>query len=70
MSFGLPQTQSELGDALGLSLVHTNRVLQDLRKSNLLSWIAGSSPFGIGPGCSLLLSSTRPISGRNSPSSR
>jgi CRP-like cAMP-binding protein len=33
----LPLTQVELGDALGLSSVHVNRVLQDLRAANLIS---------------------------------
>jgi CRP-like cAMP-binding protein len=35
--FGLPVTQSYLGDCLGLSTVHTNRVLQHLRKEGLVS---------------------------------
>jgi CRP-like cAMP-binding protein len=30
-AFTLPVTQAELGDAFGLSTVHVNRVLQDLR---------------------------------------
>jgi CRP-like cAMP-binding protein len=34
----LPITQTELGDALGLSTVHVNRVLQQLRGNNLISW--------------------------------
>ncbi len=37
-SFTLPLTQIELGDALGLSAVHVNRVLQELRAENLLTW--------------------------------
>ncbi|WP_262269982.1 Crp/Fnr family transcriptional regulator [Microvirga yunnanensis] len=32
----LPVTQSELGDTLGLSVVHVNRTLQDLRRDRLL----------------------------------
>lgn len=32
----LPLTQTELGDALGLSSVHVNRMLQDLRKDGLI----------------------------------
>lgn len=32
-----PFTQVELGDALGLSVVHINRTLQQLRKANLLT---------------------------------
>ncbi len=34
----LPMTQTELGDALGLSNVHINRVLQDFRGAGLLTW--------------------------------
>jgi CRP-like cAMP-binding protein len=34
--YELPVTQSELGDALGLSTVHVNRVLQDLRNEGLI----------------------------------
>ncbi len=37
-SFRLPITQAELGDALGLSTVHINRTLQDLRGDGLLTW--------------------------------
>jgi CRP-like cAMP-binding protein len=33
----LPMTQAELADALGLSVVHTNRVLQDLRAQGLVT---------------------------------
>ena len=36
--YQLPVTQQELGDALGLSLVHVNRTLQDLRGQRLISW--------------------------------
>jgi CRP-like cAMP-binding protein len=35
-TYELPITQAELGDALGLSTVHVNRVLQDLRKDGLI----------------------------------
>lgn len=35
-TFELPITQSELGDATGLSSVHVNRTLQALRKSGLI----------------------------------
>lgn len=41
-SFGMPLTQAELGDALGLSAVHVNRVLQDLRRNGLIT-LAGRS---------------------------
>jgi CRP-like cAMP-binding protein len=40
--FELPLTQAELGDALGLSTVHVNRVLQDLRGENLITLRGGS----------------------------
>jgi CRP-like cAMP-binding protein len=33
-----PVTQTELGDALGLSLVHVNRTLQQLRGDGLIAW--------------------------------
>ncbi|MXQ10946.1 Crp/Fnr family transcriptional regulator [Microvirga makkahensis] len=36
--FNFPLTQAELGDALGISTVHVNRVLQDLRKEGLITW--------------------------------
>jgi CRP-like cAMP-binding protein len=38
----LPLTQAELGDALGLSTVHVNRVLQDLRSEGLITLHGGS----------------------------
>jgi CRP-like cAMP-binding protein len=38
----LPITQSEFADALGLSTVHVNRVLQDLRSENLITLHGGS----------------------------
>ena len=37
-TFELCMTQCELGDALGLSTVHVNRVLQDLRRDELVTW--------------------------------
>jgi CRP-like cAMP-binding protein len=36
-SFELPMTQEQLGDTLGLSTVHVNRVLQDLRRDGLIT---------------------------------
>ncbi len=33
----LPMTQTEMADALGLSTVHTNRTLQELRSANLIT---------------------------------
>jgi CRP-like cAMP-binding protein len=38
----LPVTQAELGDALGLSTVHVNRSLQELRGDGLIQLRAGS----------------------------
>ena len=35
-------TQSQISDTLGLSLVHTNRTLQALRKKGLVNWTLGS----------------------------
>lgn len=39
--FELPVTQVQLGDALGMSTVHTNRCLKQLTTRGLISWIAG-----------------------------
>jgi CRP-like cAMP-binding protein len=41
-AFTLPVTQAELGDAFGLSTVHVNRVLQDLRGDGLITLQGGS----------------------------
>jgi DNA-binding transcriptional regulator LsrR (DeoR family) len=40
--FSLPVTQTEIGDALGLSTVHVNRTLQELRGENLIALRGGS----------------------------
>lgn len=40
-SFELPLTQEELGDALGLTPVHVNRVLQRMRADGLISFKSG-----------------------------
>jgi CRP-like cAMP-binding protein len=37
-SFEFPVTQADLGDALGFSVVHTNRMIKELRTSGLISW--------------------------------
>ena len=37
----LPLTQEDLGEATGLSSVHVNRVLQDLRRQKLISFTRG-----------------------------
>jgi len=38
--FHFPVTQVQLGDALGLTAVHVNRMLQELRRDGLVSWNA------------------------------
>ncbi|WP_461320431.1 helix-turn-helix domain-containing protein [Bradyrhizobium elkanii] len=37
-TFRLPLTQQDLADASGLSTVHVNRTVQELRKMGLLDW--------------------------------
>ncbi len=37
--FQFPITQAELADLLGLSVVHTNRTVQDLRSTGLVKWL-------------------------------
>ena len=37
-SFRLPVTQTDIGDATGLSTVHVNRTLQELRHDGLVTW--------------------------------
>jgi CRP-like cAMP-binding protein len=37
-SFQLPLTQAELGDTLGISLVHANRVVGELRARGIVRW--------------------------------
>ena len=37
-TYDLPVTQAELGDVFGLSTVHVNRVLQELRGAGLVIW--------------------------------
>jgi CRP-like cAMP-binding protein len=39
-SIRLPLTQEEVADALGLSTVHVNRVVQELRANGLITWSA------------------------------
>ena len=41
-AFELPITQAELGDTMGLSTVHINRVLQHLRGQKLIAFSQGS----------------------------
>jgi CRP-like cAMP-binding protein len=38
-TFELPLSQSEIGDVLGLSLVHVNRIVQELKRTGLISWV-------------------------------
>ena len=37
-SFRLPVTQAQLADTLGISLVHVNRIIQELRRLGPISW--------------------------------
>ncbi|MCK1392516.1 Crp/Fnr family transcriptional regulator [Bradyrhizobium sp. 1] len=37
-SFHLPFTQQDIADACGLSVVHVNRTLQELRREGLIEW--------------------------------
>src|SRR4051794_26025380 len=41
-AYELPLTQAELGDALGLSTVHVNRTLQQLRGEGLIQTQGGT----------------------------
>src|SRR3954471_4554349 len=41
-AYAMPLTQAELADATGLSAVHVNRTLQELRGEGLITWRAGS----------------------------
>jgi CRP-like cAMP-binding protein len=41
-SFELPLTQEEIGDALGLTPVHVNRVLQRMRADGLITFARGA----------------------------
>jgi CRP-like cAMP-binding protein len=38
LCFAIPLTQSELADACGISSVHANRVVQELRRLGLVEW--------------------------------
>lgn len=40
-TFEFPVTQAQLGDVLGLSVVHVNRKLQELRSAGLVEWRDG-----------------------------
>lgn len=40
-TFALPLSQSELGECLGLTVVHTNRVLRELREKGLVQFSRG-----------------------------
>lgn len=39
--FAFPLTQTALADAVGISAVHVNRVLQELRQARLIDWARG-----------------------------
>lgn len=38
-AFRLPLNQTELSDAMGLSVVHVNRTLQQMRRDGLIEWL-------------------------------
>lgn len=38
---GFPVTQAEMSDILGLSAVHVNRTVQELRRTRLITWTRG-----------------------------
>jgi len=40
--FQLPLTQTDIGDIVGLSAVHTNRTIQELRSRGLVAWTHGT----------------------------
>ncbi|KKB10272.1 hypothetical protein VE26_04665 [Devosia chinhatensis] len=40
--FRFPVTQVAMGDALGISAVHVNRVVQELRQQDLITWERGT----------------------------
>lgn len=40
-AFDLPISQADLGDSMGLSAVHVNRCLKNLRETGLLEWNGG-----------------------------
>lgn len=42
LAFRLPLTQAKLGEALGISLVHANRVVRELRDQGLVHWRGAS----------------------------
>jgi CRP-like cAMP-binding protein len=39
MSFHFPLSQAEVSDVLGLSVVHMNRVIGDVRRAGLITWV-------------------------------
>jgi len=59
-SFKLPLTQAELGDSLGLSTVHVNRVVQELRARGLITWRGETLVIDDWSVCRSLPSSIRP----------
>jgi CRP-like cAMP-binding protein len=38
LAFDLPLTQTEVADVLGVSLVHVNRIVQQLKRDGLITW--------------------------------
>jgi hypothetical protein len=65
-SFEFPVTQAELGDALGLSNVHVNRVIMELRKNGLITMRNSTVTFWTGRASSgPAISTPLPPSGRS-----
>lgn len=62
LSFRLPLTQAELADVLGLSVVHMNRIVGDLRKLGAVTWADQSLTIMTGRAFRRSLNSIRPIS--------
>ena len=48
--FSLPLTQASLADAVGISSVHINRVVQELRQARLIDWERGMVTIHDWPG--------------------
>jgi CRP-like cAMP-binding protein len=50
----LPFTQADIADARGLSIVHVNRTIQELRRRRLKEWEGKTVDLIEGPGLELL----------------
>ncbi len=61
-SFSLPLTQETLADALGLSIVHVNRTLQQIRRDGLLQ-LSGGQVMLLQPDRMAALADWHPVAG-------